>query len=189
MLSNQQGLSWGQIFCIITEFPIGSKFHFSRIIFTDKYILKIQRNEIFISLILFYFQLWNSNWDIEFSSSSLHSKLGFLNVVLRLYFKLFPNPQKDWRLGFVNVALAGLFKFFQFMKDMEYCNFWMLFQAVLSNFSWVRKIWGPADFHILSDCRDNLSSLVLTRGRANLQLNCQFLWQEMFIFKEQFVSV
>ena len=56
---------------------------------------------------LFYvnFQQWNSNWDKAFFHSSLNSKLGFLNVCLK----------------FVNFTI-----FFQFMKVMEYWDFWML---------------------------------------------------------------
>ena len=44
---------------------------------------------------LSYFQQGNSNWDIVSLSSSLDSKLGFLNIGLRLYLKIFPNSQKD----------------------------------------------------------------------------------------------
>ena len=46
--------------------------------------------------------------------------LGFLNVGIRMYFKIFPNLRKDGKLGFANVALVGLFNFFQFMKQMKY---------------------------------------------------------------------
>ena len=46
--------------------------------------------------------------------------LGFLNVGIRTYFKIFPNLQKDEKLEFANVALVGLFSFFQFMKQMQY---------------------------------------------------------------------
>ena len=68
------------------------------------------------------FQQWNSNWDIAFFNSSLNSKLGFVNVGLRL----FPNSQKDWKLLFVNVALVGFHNFFQIVKAMEYWDFWMV---------------------------------------------------------------
>ena len=46
--------------------------------------------------------------------------LGFWNVGIRMYFKIFPNLQKDGKSGFANVALVGLFNFFQFMKQMKY---------------------------------------------------------------------
>ena len=49
---------------------------------------------------LSYFQQWSTqNWDIAFLDSSLYSRLGFLNVGLKLYLELFPNSQKDWKLG------------------------------------------------------------------------------------------
>ena len=75
----------------------------------------------------FHLQQWNSNSDIAFSNSSLDSKLGFLNVGLRLNILLtFPNSQKYWKLGFANVTLIGLNNFFQSMKEMEYWDFCML---------------------------------------------------------------
>ena len=40
---------------------------------------------------------------------SLDSKLEFLNVDLRQYFKLFPSSQKDRKLGFVNFAITQYF--------------------------------------------------------------------------------
>ena len=101
-------------------------------------VLKIQGIEYFIRYINFkmwlslfyanflYYQQWNSNWDIAFFNSSLDLKLGFLNVGFRLYFKFFPYSQKDWKLGFVNITLVGLLNFFEFMKEMDYWDFWML---------------------------------------------------------------
>ena len=63
---------------------------------------------------------------IAFFISSLDSKLGFLNVGLRLYLKLFPNSQKDWKLGCVNVALVGILNVFQLMQEMKYLDFSVL---------------------------------------------------------------
>ena len=126
------------------EFQRSLKFHFSQwkihlsqLIFIDKY-LKFKEIEYFIRHINFkmwlslfyanflYYQQWNSNWDIAFFNSSLDLKLGFLNVGFRLYFKFFPYSQKDWKLGFVNITLVGLLNFFEFMKEMDYWDFWML---------------------------------------------------------------
>ena len=95
------------------------KIHFYQFIVIDEY-LKLKEIAYFIHyikfemwVVLFYvnylcFQQWNSNWDIAFFNSSLHSKLEFLNAGLRLYFKHFPSPQEYWKLGFLNVALVGL---------------------------------------------------------------------------------
>ena len=71
------------------------------------------------SLNLFKFPLFST---VELNLS-LDSKLGFLNVGFRLYFKLFPNSQKYWKLGFVNVTVVALLNIFLFMKDMEHWNF------------------------------------------------------------------
>ena len=79
------------------------------------------------------FQQWNSNWDIAFFNSSLNSKLGFLNVGLR----------------FVNVALVGLHNFFQFMKVIEYWDFWMLAKSALSNFCQFTKELKNWNFWVL----------------------------------------
>ena len=65
---------------------------------------------------------------------SLDSKAGFLNVGLSLYFKV-PNSQKYWKLGFVNFAVVGLLNIYQFMKEMECWDFWMLAKTVDPNFS------------------------------------------------------
>ena len=73
-----------------------------------------------------YFQQWNSNWDIAFLGLSLDSKLRFFDEGFRLYSKLFPNSQKDWKLGFANVLLVRRFNFFQSMKEMEYWDLWLL---------------------------------------------------------------
>ena len=97
---------------VCAESPMGSKFHFFQLIFIDKYILKTQGNWIFNSYIKFdmwtalfyiyslYFQRWNSNCKIAFFNSFLDSKLGFLNVGLRLYYKCFPNSKmiENWDL-------------------------------------------------------------------------------------------
>ena len=99
---------------VCTAFPVGLQFHFSQwiirfsqFIFIDKY-LKSKEIEYFIHyikfemwLVLFYlnsffFQQWNSNWDIVFFNSPLDSKWRFLNVGLRhTYFNFFPNSQKE----------------------------------------------------------------------------------------------
>ena len=52
--------------------------------------------------------------------------LKFLNVGVRLYFKLFPNSQEDLKERVVNLALVGLLIFFQFIKEMEYWEFSIL---------------------------------------------------------------
>ena len=131
---------------LYTKFLMDSKFHFfqwkinfSQFIFFDEY-LKIKEIEYFIHYIMFemwkiwkalfyvnsiYFKQWNATWDVIFNSS-LDLKLGFVNVGLRLYFKLFPSSQKYWKLGFVNIALVKLFDFFQFIKEMEHWDFWIL---------------------------------------------------------------
>ena len=70
-------------------------------------------------LILYRFSLFST----AKLNLSLDSKLGFLNVGLRLYFRLFPNSQKYWKLGFVNVAVVGLLDIFQFLKEMEDWDF------------------------------------------------------------------
>ena len=84
------------------------------------YFLKLSYGSRLFYVNSLYFQELNSNWDLAFLNSSSDSKLGFLNVGLRLYFKLLPNSQKDSKLGFVNVALVELLNFPQFMKKMEY---------------------------------------------------------------------
>ena len=91
-----------------TEFLMDSKFNFYRqkIIFPNSFSLiytkKFKEIECFVHYIkfemwsdlfyvnFFYFQRWNSNWGIALFNSTLGSKLRFLNVGLRLYFKLFP---------------------------------------------------------------------------------------------------
>ena len=132
----------------------------SQFIFTDKY-LKFKQIEYFIHFIKFemrlalfyinsfYFQQWISNWDIAFFNSSLDSKSEFLNAGLRLYFKLFSNPQKsnprklgcyccsrwtsqffpiherDRILGFLNVSLDCTSKFLPFhwrVGKLEFLN-------------------------------------------------------------------
>ena len=75
----------------------------SQFIFIDKY-LKFKEIEYFIHHIKFKFFLYkfpliskvklNLGHSIIFNSF-LDSKLGFVNVGLRLYFRLFPNLQKD----------------------------------------------------------------------------------------------
>ena len=90
-----------------------------------------------------YFQQWNSNWEIDFLNSSIDSKLGFLNVGLRLYFELFLNLQKYWKLGFLNVGLGCSFKFLPIhwrVGKLEFLN--------------------SAYFQILSDYEGSLSGLV-----------------------------
>ena len=59
-----------------------------------------------------YFQQWNPNWDIVFWNSCLDSKLGFLDVGLRLtsvFFLIY--KKKIENLQFVSVALVGLLNF------------------------------------------------------------------------------
>ena len=102
----------------------------SQFIFTDKY-LKFKEIEYFIHFIKFemwlalfyinsfYFQQWISNWDIAFFNSSLDSKSEFLNAGL-IHKNLI---HENWD---VIVALVGLLNFFQYMKEMEYWDFWML---------------------------------------------------------------
>ena len=64
---------------------------------------------------------WDQNSTFTNEKFIFHNLiLGFLNVGIRMYFKIFPNLRKDGKLGFANVALVGLFNFFQFMKQMKY---------------------------------------------------------------------
>ena len=74
---------------------------------------------MYISLILCKFPLFST---VGFSLS-LDSKLTFLNMGFRVYFKRFHNSRKDSKLGFVNVAVVGLLNIFQFVKEMEYWDF------------------------------------------------------------------
>ena len=131
LLFEQQEPSKSQVFCgmyrilngfKILFFPMENSFF--PIHFYWWWILKIQGNWLFHPWSLkcdqphFIFVIRN----IEFFNSSLNSKLGFLNVGLRF----FPNSQKSWKLGFVSVSLVEIHKFSQFMKVMEYWNFWLL---------------------------------------------------------------
>ena len=53
----------------------------------------------------------------------LDSKLGLLNLALRLYFQVFDNSQRNLKLRFLNVAPAGLPNFCQFMDVIENLDF------------------------------------------------------------------
>ena len=53
------------------------------------------------------------------NSSIAIKKLVLWNLGLRLYFQVFPNPQRDQKLRFFNVALAGRLNFSQFMEEIE----------------------------------------------------------------------
>ena len=124
-----------------TKFPMSSKFHFSLLKiyfsqFVDKF-LKFEKMECLIHHVSLkcgqpyinsqpYFQQWELDWDISFSTSSIDSKLGFWNLCYRLYFQGFPNSQRDRKLGFLNIVLAGLLNFSQFMEEIENWNFWIL---------------------------------------------------------------
>ena len=58
----------------------------------------------------------------SFSQFILRFKIGILNSSLRLYFKLFPNSQKNKNWNFFNVFSSWAF---QFMKGMENWDFWI----------------------------------------------------------------
>ena len=78
------------------------------------------------------------NFPILFSAScflSIDSKLGLVNLGLRLHIQVFHNPQRDRKLGFLNVALAGLLIFSQFMDEIENCDVGILAKTVSPNFS------------------------------------------------------
>ena len=104
----------------------------------------------------------------------------------RLYFNLFPNSLKYWKLGFVNAA-GRTSKFFQFMKVMEYWNFWMLASALFPNFSQFTKECDIdiIEFHLLSYFVRLWRQLIFQAWymcrRVNLWLNCQFSRKEMFL--------
>ena len=139
-----------------------------------------------------YFQQWNSNWEIDFLNSSIDSKLGFLNVGLRLYFELFLNLQKYWKLGFLNIALVGPLNVSIFINEMKYWDFWMLAWAVLSNFSRFTEelenwnFWIPLTFKFCQITRTVFQAWYVCRRRGvNLWLNCQFSRKEIFILMQQ----
>ena len=108
--------------------------------------LKCDRDLILCIFSLFSvvkFKLRHSNFQFI-----LRFTVGFFDVGLRLYFKLFPNSQKNWKLGFVNVALVGLLNCLQFMKDGI---LWFLNVGLGYNFSQFTKSWkiGIFEFHLL----------------------------------------
>ena len=56
----------------------------------------------------------------------IDSKLGLLNLGLRLYLQVFDNSQRDLTLRFLNVYLAGLLNLSQLMNDIENWKFAIL---------------------------------------------------------------
>ena len=57
---------------------------------------------------------------------AIDSKLGLLELGLRLYLQVFDNSQRHLTLRFLNVYLAGLLNLSQLMNDIENWKFAML---------------------------------------------------------------
>ena len=153
------------------------KIHFFQFIFIDKYV-KFKKIVYLTHDVKFkmcpalfyvnsrpYFQQWNSNWDIYFLNSLLHSKLRFLNVGLRLCSELFPNSQKDWKLEFLNVALVGLLNFLIHERDGKLA---FLYISLSCTFKFLPIRWGVGKlgflncpyFQIFPDCEGRFSGMV-----------------------------
>ena len=68
---------------------------------------------------------------------AIDSKLGLLELGLRLYLQVFDNSQRHLTLRFLNVYLAGLLNLSQLMNDIENWKFAML-QLFLEQITLVR---------------------------------------------------
>ena len=97
------------------------------------------------------------------------SETRFLFLDFKLYFNLFPNSLKYWKLEFANVALVGLYNFLLlFIIGYEsdgILGFLIFSLGRTSRFLPITKaekliFLSSTYFHNLSDCKDNLLSLV-----------------------------
>ena len=68
---------------------------------------------------------------------AIDSKLGLLELGLRLYLQVFDNSQRHLTLRFLNVYLAGLLNLSQLMNDIENWKFAIL-QLFLEQITLVR---------------------------------------------------
>ena len=126
-----------------------------------------------------YFQQWNSNWGIALFNSSLDPTLRVLIAGLRLYFKTFFLIHKKIENWYLLILLQLIF---QFMKEIEYWDFWILALPVLPNFSqFTNKLenWNATYFHFLSDW-ENTASLVGNGSCLGQFFKC---WECCFVAK------
>ena len=112
------------------------------------------------------FKEWNSNWNIAFFNLLLNLKLAFLNLGFK----------------FINVAIVGLHNFIQFMKAMEYWDFW-----VLLTFIFYRKVRRESDckgtqIHNVLVCKQTLKHLAKLAKWFNSVVNTYLYGGFYFMF-------
>ena len=87
----------------------------------------------------------------------LDLKLGLSDVGLRVYYKLFPNSQKDWKLAFADVAVVWLLVLSDSRKRWNIwifeCYLRLYFQVSLKQIKRLEiRFLNSTYFHTLSDC-------------------------------------